>query len=69
MTHATFLDVTCPHCSYVGPAALVNVPETDYVQEHWTVVCPTCSRAWIVDTFLGQPISNADINRISSDGA
>ena len=47
--NAIFLDVTCPRCGYDGPAALVHVPETVALPEHWTVVCPECSRAWVVE--------------------
>lgn len=50
ITTAT-LDVECPNrrCGYIGPAALIQVPETECFNEHFAVVCPVCARGWVIN--------------------
>ena len=52
MSHATFLDVTCPHCGYIGPAPLIRKEEAECWLEHFVTVCPECSRGWVIEAGL-----------------
>ena len=51
MSTIATLDVECPNrrCGYIGPAALIHVPETECFDEHFAVVCPECARGWVIE--------------------